>query len=126
MKKTRKMSKKRIFWLWFPLFFNICTFVLALINVFNDSKLLNSLVWAMIYLVPWLLFIQARLEARERWNDWLREARRVLDYLEAHGRILLMIHGIKDEQIKTELMEEYKTIYKECILEDEEDEASEL
>ena len=126
MKKTRKMSKKRVFWKCFPLFFNICTFVLALINVFNDSKLLNSIVWIMVYIAPWLLFIQAELEARERWHDWLREARRVLNYLEAHGRILLMIHGIKDEQIKTELMEEYKTIYKECILEDEEDDTSEL
>lgn len=123
---TRKMSKMSVFWLWFPLFFNICTFVLALINVFNDSKLLNSIVWAMIYLVPWLLFIQARLEARERWHDWLREAMRVLDYLEAHGRILLMIHDIKDEQIKTELMEKYKTIFKECILENEEYDTPEL
>lgn len=123
---TRKMSKMSAFWLWFPLFFNICTLVLSIINVLTDLKLLNSIVWIMIYIVPWLLFIQARLEVRKSWNDWLREARRVLDYLEAHGRILLMIHGIKDEQIKTELMEEYKTIYKECILGDEEDEASEL
>ena len=123
---TRKMSKMSVFWLWFPLFFNICTLVLSIINVLTDLKLLNSIVWIMGYIAPWLLFIQARLEVRKSWNDWLREARRVLDYLEAHGRILLMIHGIEDEQIKTELMEEYKTIYKECILEDEENEASEL
>ena len=123
---TRKMSKMSVFWLWFPLFFNICTLVLSIINVLTDLKLLNSIVWTMVYIVPWLLFIQARLEVRKSWNDWLREARRVLDYLEAHGRILLMIHEIKDEQIKTELMEEYKTIYKECILEDEEDDTSEL
>lgn len=126
MKMTRKMSKKRIFWLWFPLFFNICTLVLVLINAFNDSKLLYSIAWIMIYIAPWLLFIQARLEARERWHDWLREARHVLNYLEAHGRILLMIHGIEDEKIKTELMQEYKTIYEECILEGEEDDTSEL
>lgn len=123
---TRKMSKMSVFWLWFPLFFNICTLVLSIINVLTDLKLLNSIVWIMVYIVPWLLFIQARLEVRKSWNDWLREARRVLDYLEAHGRILLMIHGIKDEQIKTELMEEYNTIYKECILEDEEHDTSEL
>lgn len=123
---TRKMSKMSVFWLWFPLFFNICTLVLSIINVLTDLKLLNSIVWIMVYIVPWLLFIQARLEVRKSWNDWLREARRVLDYLEAHGRILLMIHGIEDEQIKTELMEEYKTIYKECILEGEKDDTSEL
>ena len=126
MKITRKLSIKRIFWRWFPLYFNICMMVLAIINIFTDSELLKIIVWAMIYIAPWLLFIQARLEANDHWHDWLREASRLLNYLEAHGRILLMINNIKDEQIKTELMEEYKTIYKECILEDEEDEASEI
>lgn len=126
MKKTRKMSKKHKFWLWFPLCFNICMMVLAIINIFTDSELLKIIVWAMIYVAPWLLFIQAELEARENWNNWSREAMRALKYLEAHDRILLMIHGIKDEQTKTELMEEYKTIFEECILEDEEDETSEL
>lgn len=119
MKKTRKMSKKYIFWKWFPLIFNICTLAFAFINLFTDSKLITSITWTMIYIVPWLLFIQARL-------DWLREARHVLNYLEAHGRILLMIHGIEDEQVKTELMQKYKTIYEECILEGEEDDTSKL
>lgn len=123
---TRKMSKKRIFWQWFPLFFNICTFVLALINAFNDYKLLNSIVWAMIYFVPWLLFIQARLEAREHWHDWLREAKRVCNYMIANNRTLIMLNNIDDEKIRERLIKEYGAILNQCILEDEEDEASEL
>lgn len=123
---TRKMSKMSVFWLWFPLFFNICTLVLSIINVLTDLKLLNSIVWIMVYIVPWLLFIQARLEVRKSWNDWLREASTLCDYMVAQSRILIMLNNVEDEKTRARLLKEYGAIVKECILEDEENEASEL
>lgn len=126
MKKTRKLSIKRKFWKWFPLCFNICTLVLAIINIFTDSEHLKSIIWVMIYLAPWFLFIQTRIEANDHWHDWCREANTVCNYMIAQSRIFIMIHNVEDEKIRARLLKEYGAIVKECILEDEEDEVSEL
>ena len=126
MKNTRKLSIKRKFWEWFPLCFNICILVLAIINIFTESELLKSIIWAMIYIVPWFLFIQARSEANDHWDAWCREANTVCNYMNAQSRIFIMLHNVEDEKIRARLIKEYGAIVKECILEDEENETSKL
>lgn len=115
----KKMSFKKRLLVWFPFCFSVLVLGLALANLFVKLEIIMLLTRIGIYLLPWTIFIQAKIEANEHRKDWLNEARLVCAYMVANNRILIMLNNVEDKDLRERLIQEYGLIMKDCVIEEE-------